>query len=78
LYKTLFTTNFVRNTYKFYNFLGNNYLHKNYLSIKILKKIDRKKYFFTNFLINLQEKSYVIKFFTLVSDSLDKSNFKGN
>jgi len=35
----LFTTNFVRNTYEFYNFIGNNYPQKNYLSIKILKKI---------------------------------------
>jgi len=45
LYKTLFATNFVGNTYKFYNFVGNDYPQKNYLSIKILKKNDRKKKF---------------------------------
>jgi len=45
LYKTLFTTNFVGNTYKFYNFVGNNYSQKNYLSIKIFRKNDRKKVF---------------------------------
>jgi len=42
LYKTLFATNFVRNTYEFYNFAGNNYSRKNYLPIKILKKVARK------------------------------------
>jgi len=43
LYKTLFTTNFVGKTYEFYNFVGNNYPRKNYMPIKILKKIVEKK-----------------------------------
>ena len=49
MYKTLFTTNFVGNTYKFYNFVENNYQQRNYLSIKILRKNDRKKYFLANY-----------------------------
>jgi len=49
LYKTFFTINFVENTYEFYNFVGNNYSQKNYLSIKILRKNNRKKYFLVNF-----------------------------
>jgi len=48
LYKTLFATNFVRNTCEFYNFVGNNYPRRNYLPIKILKKNSRKKPFLTN------------------------------
>jgi len=48
LYKTLFATNFVENTCKFYNFVGNNYPRKNYLPIKILRKISRKKFFLAN------------------------------
>jgi len=48
LYKTLFATNFVGNTYKFYNFVENYYPRKNYLSIKILRKNGRKKYFLAN------------------------------
>jgi len=48
LYKTFFATNFVRNTCEFYNFVGNNYPRRNYLQIKILRKNDRKKYFFAN------------------------------
>jgi len=43
LYKTLFATNFVKNTCKFYNFVENNYPRKNYLSIKIFNKNDKKK-----------------------------------
>ena len=42
LYKTLFATNFVGNICKFYNFVGNNYTRRNYLSIKILRKIAKK------------------------------------
>jgi len=49
LYKTLFTTNFVENTYEFYNFVGNNYSGRNYLPIKILRKNSRKKSFLANF-----------------------------
>jgi len=49
LYKTLFATNFVRNTCKFYNFVGNNYPQKNYLPIKIFRKNGRKKSFLTIF-----------------------------
>jgi len=55
LYKIFFATNFVGNTYKFYNFVENNYL-----PIKILKKNDRKNYFFLNFLIKFKKKSHVI------------------
>jgi len=51
LYETLFTTNFVRNTCKFYNFVGNDYPQRNYLPIKIPRKNDRKK------------KSFLAKFF---------------
>jgi len=50
LYKTFFTTNFAENTNKFYNFVENNYLWKNYLLIKIFrKKNSRKKKFLTNY-----------------------------
>jgi len=45
LYKTFFATNFVGNTCKFYNFLGNNYPRRNYMPIKILRKNDRKSLF---------------------------------
>jgi len=61
LYKTLFTTNFVSNTYKFYNFVENNYPQKNYLSIKIHRKNSRKKYFLTNIFNKfVKKKSHVI------------------
>jgi len=54
LYKTLFATNFVGNTCKFYNFVRNYYPQRNYLPIKILKKNGRKKkYFLANFFKNL-------------------------
>jgi len=49
LYKTLFATNFIENTCKFYNFVGNDYPRRNYLPIKILRKNGRKKSFLTNF-----------------------------
>ena len=49
LYKTLFATNFVRNTCEFYNFVGNNYPRRNYLPIKILRKNSRKKPFLAIF-----------------------------
>jgi len=45
LYKILFATNFVKNTYKFYNFIENNYSRKNYVffykfsSNKFIEKI---------------------------------------
>jgi len=45
LYKTLFATNFIGNTCKFYNFVRNYYPWTNYLPIKILRKNGRKKYF---------------------------------
>jgi len=45
LYKILFAKNFVRNTYKFYNFVGNNYPQENYLLIKIFRKIGKKSFF---------------------------------
>jgi len=48
LYKTLFTTNFIRNTCKFYNFVGNDYPQSNYLLIKIFRKKGRKKIFCVN------------------------------
>jgi len=57
LYKTLFITNFVENTYEFYNFVGNNYLRKNYLPIKIFKINSKNKYFLANFLKSFQKKS---------------------
>ena len=49
LYKTLFTINFVINTCKFYNFVGNDYPRMNYLSIKIFRKNDSKKFFLINY-----------------------------
>jgi len=49
LYKTLFATNFVGNTCKFYNFVGNDYPRRNYLSIKILRKNDKKNSFLVNY-----------------------------
>jgi len=60
LYKTLFTTNFVRNTYKFYNFVENNYTQKNYMSIKILNKNNRKKSFLAVFFNKFARKSHAI------------------
>jgi len=60
LYKTLFATKFVGNTYKFYNFVENNYPRRNYLQIKILEKMTEKSLFLQMFLTNLQEKSHVI------------------
>jgi len=59
LYKTLFTPNFIRNIYKFYNIVKNNYPRKNYIPIKILNKNNRKKYFFINY-FNKFKKNYVI------------------
>jgi len=49
LYKTLFATNFVGNTYEFYNFVGDNYLQRSYLLIKIFRKDSKKKSFLANF-----------------------------
>jgi len=53
LYKTLFATNIVRNTYKFYNFVGNDYPRKNYLSIKIFRKKSFLTIFFNKFTKNI-------------------------
>jgi len=47
LYKTLFATNFVRNTCKFYNFVENNYPRRNYL-LKFLEKNGKKRVFLAN------------------------------
>jgi len=49
LYKTLFVTNFVENTYKFYNFVRNDYPRRNYPPIKIFRENDRKKSFLANY-----------------------------
>jgi len=49
LYKTFFATNFVGNTCKFYNFVGNDYPRRNYLSTKNLRKNSKKKIFSYNF-----------------------------
>ena len=49
LYKTLFATNFVGNTCKFYNFVGNDYPRRNYMPIKIFRKNGRKQSFLANF-----------------------------
>jgi len=66
LYKTLFTTNFVRNTYEFYNFVGNNYSPRNYLPIKILRKNNRKKSFLINFFNKFTRKyPYNIRIFSI-------------
>jgi len=65
LYKTLFATNFVENTWKFYNFVRNNYPRRNYLPIKILIKNSRKKSFFTIFFNKFVRKfSYNIRIFS--------------
>jgi len=66
LYKTLFATNFVENTCKFYNFAGNDYSRRNYLPIKILRENDRKSLFLQIFLTNLQKKTHVIWEFVIV------------
>ena len=68
LYKTLLVTNFVGNTCKFYNFIENDFPRGNYLPIKILRRNDKKKSFLANFLINLQEKSHVIREFLVVNN----------
>jgi len=57
LYKTLFTTNFTENTYEFYNFVENNNSQRNYLPIKIIKKIAGK----------ILYDNYIIKFLVLIS-----------
>jgi len=48
--------NFVRNICEFYNFVEDDYLRKNYLSIKTLGKNDKKKSFLQYFMKILQEK----------------------
>jgi len=50
LYKTLFATNFVGNTCKFYDFVENYYL-----SVKFFRKNGRKSIFLQTFLTNLQK-----------------------
>jgi len=50
LYKILFVTNFVRNTYKFYNFVENNYPHEGIIyQLIFLKKMTEKNIFFKFF-----------------------------
>jgi len=49
LYKTLLATNFVGDTCKFYNFVGNDYPRRNYLPIKSFRKNGRKMSFLPNF-----------------------------
>jgi len=57
LYKSLLTTNFVKNIYKIYNFVENNYSRKNYLLAE--------KFFSYNFLlINLKKNSCNVKLFS--------------
>jgi len=74
LYKIFFATNFVRNTYEFYNFVENNYPKK--LLFKILRKNNNKKFFLINFFNKFIKKfSYNMKNFS--SDSLTR-DFKKN
>jgi len=56
LYKTLFAKKFVGNTCKFYNFVGNDYPQKNYLPIKILRKMIEKSLFLQIFLTKFVRK----------------------
>ena len=60
LCKTLFTTNFAGNDYEFYNFVENNYSKRNYLPIKILSKIRRKKSFLANYFNKFEKKKKLI------------------
>jgi len=78
LYKILSTTNFVRNTCKIYNFVGNDYPRKNYLPIKILRKISKKNLFLKIFLTNLQEKFHVIQKYLTVFTEFVHSTFEWN
>ena len=56
LYKILFATNFVGNTCKFYNLVGNDYSRRNYLPIKILKQNSRNKSFLGKVFIKFARK----------------------
>jgi len=79
LYKTLFATNFVENIYEFYNFVGNNYSPRNYLSIKILEEIEEKSVFLQIFLTNLQENCHVIwEFLVMIRNESKNSEFVSN
>jgi len=49
LYKTLFATNFVGNTYKFYNFVEMITHEGNTCQVKFLEKVDRQKVFSCKF-----------------------------
>ena len=69
LYKTLFATNFIGNTCKFYNFVENDYPQKNYLPIRILRKNCRKKSFLANFFNKFAKKSHIIWEFIVVAPS---------
>jgi len=60
LYKKIFTTNFVRNIYELYNFIGNNYPRRNICHLRFLEKITRKSFILQICLTNLQEKSRII------------------
>jgi len=71
LYKTFFATNFVGNTWEFYNFVENNYPRKNYLPIKILRKNNRKKSFLVNIFNKFVKKiSYNMRIFNNALNSL--------
>jgi len=87
LYKIFFATNFVwntykfynfvGNTYKFYNFLGNDYPRRNYLLIKILRKMTKKENFFLQiFLTNLQKKFHVIWEFLIVGRDMNLETYQ--
>jgi len=67
LNKILFAKNFVKNTYKFYNFVENNIYERIICQLKFLERITEKKSFFLQFfLINLQENYHVIWEFLVV------------
>jgi len=61
LYKTLFATNFVKNTCEFYNFVKEIITHEGITyQLKFLEKIAGKNLLLQIFLTNLQENSHVI------------------
>jgi len=83
LYKTIFTTKFVKTTYKVYNFVNNNYSQKiTYLSVKILRKNKKKNYFLLNFcnkfVSKILCKSYLIERIDMSLSIFDKSISEGS
>jgi len=70
--KTLFTTNFIKNIWEFYKFVGNNYLRRNYLSIKIMKNY---KFYFLQFFFNFYFIYFSLYYFYLFSCFLLKYDF---